>query len=83
MTKLPQVEEAHEVSPFCQSIIKSINGRLENLWCPAPGFRNLTNYVARSLLEIGGFRARLQSEIGRVCKLDLPSPPEGEATGAA
>jgi hypothetical protein len=25
----------------------------------SPGFRNLTNYIARSLLETGGFRPRL------------------------
>ena len=33
-----------------------INGRLEHLHGSALGFRNLTNYIARSLLETGGFR---------------------------
>ncbi len=35
---------------------EAINGRLEHLRGSALGFRNLTNYVARSLLEAGGFR---------------------------
>lgn len=38
---------------------EAINGRLEHLRGIALGFRNLTHYVARSLLEAGGFRARL------------------------
>jgi transposase len=38
---------------------EAINGRLEHLRGSALGFRNLTNYIARSLLEIGGFRPRL------------------------
>ena len=38
---------------------EAINGRLEHLRGSALGFRNLTNYIARSLLEAGGFRARL------------------------
>ena len=38
---------------------EAINGRLEHLRGSAPGFRNLTNYIARSLLETGGFRPRL------------------------
>jgi hypothetical protein len=33
--------------------------RLEHLRGSALGFRNLTNYVARSLLETGGFRSQL------------------------
>lgn len=37
----------------------TINGRLEHLRGSALGFRNLTNYIARSLLETGGFRPRL------------------------
>jgi transposase len=36
----------------------AINGRLEHLRGSALGFRNLTNYIARSLLETGGFRPR-------------------------
>ena len=38
---------------------EAINGRLEHLRGSALGFRNLTNYVARSLLEAGGFRPQL------------------------
>ena len=38
---------------------QAINGRLEHLRGSALGFRNLTNYIARSRLETGGFRPRL------------------------
>jgi transposase len=38
---------------------EAINRRLEHLRGSALGFRNLTNYIARSLLETGGFRSRL------------------------
>jgi transposase len=38
---------------------EAINGRLEHLRGSALGFRNLTNYIARSLLESGGFRPHL------------------------
>jgi len=38
---------------------EAINGRLEHLRGRALGFRNLTNYIARSLLECGGFRPQL------------------------
>ena len=38
---------------------EAINGRLEHLRGSALGFRNLTNYIARSLLEAGGFRPQL------------------------
>lgn len=37
---------------------EAINGRLEHLCGSALRFRNLTNYIARSLLETGGFRPR-------------------------
>ena len=40
---------------------EAINGRLEHLRGSALGFRNLTNYIARSLLEAGGFRPHLHS----------------------
>lgn len=36
---------------------EAINGRLEHLRGSALGFRNLTNCIARSLLESGGFRS--------------------------
>jgi len=42
---------------------EAINGRLEHLRGSALGFRNLTNYVARSLLESGGFRPRLHPHL--------------------
>lgn len=38
---------------------EAINGRLEHLRGSALGFRNLTHYIARSLLETGGFRPKL------------------------
>ncbi len=38
---------------------EAINGRLEHLRGSALGFRNLTNYIARSLLESGGFKPAL------------------------
>ena len=43
---------------------EAINGRLEHLRGSALGFRNLTNYIARSLLETGGLRPRLHPGIG-------------------
>ena len=43
---------------------EAINGRLEHLRGSALGFRNLTNYIARSLLETGGFRPRLHRHSG-------------------
>lgn len=43
---------------------EAINGRLEHLRGSALGFRNLTNYIARSLLETGGFRPRLHPQSG-------------------
>lgn len=38
---------------------EAINGRLEHLRGIALGFRNLPNYIARCLLEAGGFRNQL------------------------
>ncbi|MEI2774874.1 MAG: ISL3 family transposase [Tetrasphaera sp.] len=43
---------------------EALNGRLEHLRGSALGFRNLTNYIARSLLEAGGFRPQLHSRLG-------------------
>ena len=40
---------------------EAINGRLEHLRGSALGFRNLSHYIARSLLEAGGFRPHLHS----------------------
>ena len=42
---------------------EAINGRLEHLRGTALGFRNLANYIARSLLETGGFRPRLHPRL--------------------
>jgi transposase len=42
---------------------EAINGRLEHLRGSALGFRNPTNYIARSLLETGGFRTGLQRRL--------------------
>jgi transposase len=41
---------------------EAINGRLEHLRGSALGFRNLTNYIARSTLEAGGFRPALHRQ---------------------
>ncbi|WP_396278328.1 ISL3 family transposase [Glutamicibacter creatinolyticus] len=42
---------------------EAINGRLEHQRGSALGFRNLANYIARSLLEAGGFRPRLHPQL--------------------
>ena len=42
---------------------EAINGRIEHLRGSALGFRNLTNYIARSLLETGGFRPQLHPRL--------------------
>jgi transposase len=39
---------------------EAINGRIENLRGNALGFRNLANYIARALLDTGGFRPRMR-----------------------
>lgn len=41
---------------------EAINGRLEHLRGSALGFRNLANYIARALLESGGFRPQLHPQ---------------------
>jgi len=38
---------------------EAINGRLEHVRGSALGFRNLTHYITRSLLEAGGLGPRL------------------------
>jgi len=42
---------------------EAINGRLEHLRGSALGFRNLAHYIARSLLEAGGFRPLLHPHL--------------------
>ena len=55
---------------------EAINGRLEHLRGSALGFRNLTNYIARSLLETGGFRPRLHPRLGTITSWPGPVAPE-------
>jgi len=40
---------------------EAINGLIEHLRGTARGFRNLTHYIARSLLDAGGFRPLIHS----------------------
>jgi len=40
---------------------ETINGRLEHLRGSALGFRNLTHYIARALLDAGSFRPLIHS----------------------
>jgi transposase len=42
---------------------EAINGRIEHLRGSALAFRNLTNYIARALLETGGFRPHLHPQL--------------------
>ena len=42
---------------------EAVNGRLEHLRGTALGFRNLTHYIARSLLETGGFRTKITNGV--------------------
>ena len=42
---------------------EAINGRLETLRGIALGFRNLDNYITRSLLHAGGFRRAIQTHL--------------------
>lgn len=42
---------------------EAIKGRLKHLRRSALGFHNLTNYIARSLLETGGYRPHLHPQL--------------------
>ena len=42
---------------------EAINGCLEHLRGSALGFRNLTNYITRALLETGGFKPQLHPQL--------------------
>ena len=42
---------------------ETINGHLEHLQGPTPGFRNLTHYITQALLETGGFRPALHPRL--------------------
>ncbi len=53
---------------------EAINGRLEHLRGSALGSRNLTNYIARSLLETGGFRPQLHPGLYRAVELVAQAP---------
>jgi transposase len=52
-----------EIITLGRTLKKRINGRLEHLRGSALGFRNLTNYIVRSLLEAGGFRPLLHPHL--------------------
>jgi transposase len=54
-----QVLAYFDRAPPSNGPAEAINGRLEHLRGSALGFRNLTNYIARSLLEADGFKPRL------------------------
>jgi transposase len=43
---------------------EAINGRLEHLRGSALGIRNITNYIARSLLETADFKPQLHRQSG-------------------
>lgn len=43
---------------------RRINGRIEHLRGSALGFRNPTNYIARPLLQTGGFRPNYTLDCG-------------------
>lgn len=43
---------------------QAINGRLEHLRGSALGFRNLTNYIHRNLLDADGFRPQRHPRFG-------------------
>src|SRR5699024_3071713 len=51
---------------------EAINGRLEHLRGPALGFRNITHYIARCLLESGGFSPGLHSQLRLAVTGHLP-----------
>ena len=42
---------------------EAINGRLEHLRGSALGFRNLTHYITRALIETGGFKPQLHPQL--------------------
>ena len=42
---------------------EAINGRLEHLRGSALGFRNLSHYITRALLETGGFKPQLHPQL--------------------
>jgi len=48
---------------------EAINGRLEHLRGTTLGFRNLANYIARSLLETGGIRPRPYPGLRCACNI--------------
>ena len=53
---LPRSDDCHSPVPaLWNEPTEAKNGRLAHLRGSALGFRNLTNYIVRSLLEFGGF----------------------------
>ncbi|GGI73324.1 hypothetical protein GCM10007175_07740 [Pseudarthrobacter scleromae] len=61
---------------------EAINGLLEHLRGSALGFRNLTNYITRSLLYAGGFRPRLHPRLRRATHPLKPSEAQSRSTHA-
>jgi hypothetical protein len=57
-----------------------MNGRLEHLRGSALGSRNLTHYIARSLLETGGFRPNYTADCEEPLFL-IPWKHHGADTG--
>jgi transposase len=55
----------------CNDPTKAINRRLEHLRSSVLGFRNLTNYIARSLLETGGFKPQPHPQLRRAATIAL------------
>jgi transposase len=67
-------------------LTEAINGRLEHLRGSALGFRNLTNYIARSLLETGTLKpssgARVCGGPGRSVSVVRAGGPGGRSAGS-
>jgi len=55
-------QQPRSASPARLDRHRRFNGRLEHLRGSALDFRNLTHYIARSLLETGGFRGLLRAQ---------------------
>jgi hypothetical protein len=78
----PQERQGHVAhgmtSTFSLGLQITINGRLEHLRGTALAFRNLTNYVLKSLLDTGGFQARLHpaSAMSHIAPECCPPPPQ-------
>ncbi len=56
---MPRMADGRDRPGTFNGPTEAINGRLEHLRGSALGFRSLTDYIARSLLETGRLRPRL------------------------